>query len=48
MDPSAPQTQNAVAEVYDLLARQTKVGDERHEYEQKVLEGADGPRKIHR
>jgi hypothetical protein len=38
MDPSAPQTQNAVAEVYDLLARQTKVGDERHEFEQKVLE----------
>jgi tetratricopeptide (TPR) repeat protein len=29
MDASAPETQNAVAEVYDLLVRQTKVGDER-------------------
>ena len=38
MDPSAPDTQNAIAEVYDLLVRQTKVGDERHEYERKVLE----------
>jgi hypothetical protein len=38
MDPSAPETQNAVAEVYDLLVRQTKVGDERHELEAKVLE----------
>jgi tetratricopeptide (TPR) repeat protein len=38
MDPSAPETQNAVAEVYDLLVRQTKVGDERHDYEAKVLE----------
>ncbi len=38
MDPSAPQTQSAIADVYDLLARQTKVGDERHGYEQKVLE----------
>jgi tetratricopeptide (TPR) repeat protein len=38
MDPSAPETQNAIAEVYDLLVRQTKVGDERHDYERKVLE----------
>jgi tetratricopeptide (TPR) repeat protein len=38
MDPSAPDTQNAIAEVYDLLVRQTKVGDERHDYERKVLE----------
>jgi hypothetical protein len=38
MDPSAPETQNAIAEVYDLLVRQTKVGDERHDYEAKVLE----------
>jgi hypothetical protein len=38
MDPSAPDTQNAMAEIYDLLARQTKVGDERREYERKVLE----------
>ncbi len=38
MDPSAPDSQNAIAEVYDLLARQTKVGDERREYERKVLE----------
>ncbi|HZU84141.1 MAG TPA: hypothetical protein VE987_14530 [Polyangiaceae bacterium] len=38
MDPSAPDTQNAVAEVYDLLSRQTKVGDERRDYERKVLE----------
>jgi tetratricopeptide (TPR) repeat protein len=42
MDPSAPDTQNAVAEVYDLLARQTKVGDERREYERKVLEARTG------
>ncbi len=38
MDPSAPDTQNAVAEVYDLLTRQTKQGDERRDYERKVLE----------
>ncbi len=38
MDPSAPETQNAIAEVYDLLVRQTKVGDERRDYERKVLE----------
>ena len=38
MDASAPDSQNAIAEVYDLLARQTKVGDERREYERKVLE----------
>jgi hypothetical protein len=38
MDPSAPETQNAVAEVYDLLVKQTKVGDERRDYERKVLE----------
>ncbi len=38
MDPSAPQTQNAIAEVYDLLARGTKVGTERSGYEAKVLE----------
>jgi hypothetical protein len=38
MDPSAPQQQNNIAEIYDLLARQTRVGEERHEYEQKVLE----------
>jgi hypothetical protein len=38
MDPSAPDAQNAVAEVYELLARETKVGDDRREYERKVLE----------
>jgi tetratricopeptide (TPR) repeat protein len=38
MDPSAPETQSAIAEVYELLTQQTKVGDERHEYERKVLE----------
>jgi tetratricopeptide (TPR) repeat protein len=38
MDPSAPDNQNAIAEVYDLLVRQTKAGPERSEYEQKVLE----------
>ena len=38
MDPAAPDDQNAIAEVYDLLARQTKAGPERSEYEQKVLE----------
>ena len=42
MDPSAPDSQNAIAEVYDLLARQTKVGDERREYERKVLEARTG------
>jgi hypothetical protein len=38
MDPSAPDTQNAIAEVFDLLVRQTKLGDERHDYERRVLE----------
>jgi hypothetical protein len=38
MDPSAPDTQNSIAEVYELLAQQTKVGDERSGYEAKVLE----------
>jgi tetratricopeptide (TPR) repeat protein len=38
MDPSAPDNQNAIAEVYDLLSKQTKAGPERSEYEQKVLE----------
>jgi len=38
MDPSAPDTQSAIAEVYELLARATKVGDERRDYERKVLE----------
>ncbi|HLK40904.1 MAG TPA: hypothetical protein VKU41_29325, partial [Polyangiaceae bacterium] len=38
MDPSSPDTQNAIAEVYDLLVKQTKVGDERRGYEQKTLE----------
>jgi len=38
MDPSAPETQNATAEVYDLLVRATKVGTERSDYERKVLE----------
>jgi hypothetical protein len=38
MDPSAPETQSAIAEVYELLTQQTKIGDERHEYERKVLE----------
>jgi tetratricopeptide (TPR) repeat protein len=38
MDPSAPDTQSSIAEVYELLVQQTKVGDERHEYEAKVLE----------
>ena len=38
MDPAAPESQNAIAEVYDLLVRQTKVGDERRDYERKVLE----------
>jgi tetratricopeptide (TPR) repeat protein len=38
MDPSAPESQSAIAEVYELLAKQTKVGDERRDYEQKVLE----------
>ena len=38
MDPSAPDNQNAIAEVYDLLARQTRIGVERSDYERKVLE----------
>jgi hypothetical protein len=38
MDPSAPEAQNSIAEVYELLARETKVGDDRREYERKVLE----------
>jgi tetratricopeptide (TPR) repeat protein len=38
MDPSAPDTQSSMAEVYELLARSTKVGDERRDYERKVLE----------
>jgi tetratricopeptide (TPR) repeat protein len=42
MDPSAPDNQNAIAEVYDLLARQTKAGPERSEYESKVLEARTG------
>ncbi len=33
-----PDDQNAIAEVYDLLAKQTKAGPERSDYEQKVLE----------
>jgi tetratricopeptide (TPR) repeat protein len=38
MDPSAPDTQASIAEVYELLVQQTKVGDERRDYEAKVLE----------
>jgi tetratricopeptide (TPR) repeat protein len=38
MDPSAPDTQSSMAEVYELLAKSTKVGDERRDYERKVLE----------
>ena len=38
MDPSAPDAENGIAEVYDLLVRQTKIGDERRDYERKVLE----------
>jgi hypothetical protein len=38
LDASAPDSQSAMAEVYDLLAKQTKIGDERREFEQKVLE----------
>jgi tetratricopeptide (TPR) repeat protein len=38
MDPSAPDNQNSIAEVYDLLARQTRIGAERSDYERKVLE----------
>lgn len=38
MDPNAPDVQNGIAEVYDLLVRQTKFGDERRDYERKVLE----------
>jgi tetratricopeptide (TPR) repeat protein len=37
MDPSAPETQNAIAEVYELLVKSTKVGPERSGYEAKVL-----------
>lgn len=37
MDPTAPETQNAIAEVYELLARQTKVGPERERYEAEIL-----------
>ncbi len=42
MDPSAPDSQNAIAEVYDLLARQTKMGDDRRDFERKVLEARTG------
>ncbi|HXX69779.1 MAG TPA: hypothetical protein VEK07_21535 [Polyangiaceae bacterium] len=38
MDPAAPDAQNGIAEVYELLVRQTKFGDERRDYERKVLE----------
>ena len=38
MDPSAPDSQNSIAEIYDLLVRATKVGQERSDYERKVLE----------
>jgi tetratricopeptide (TPR) repeat protein len=38
LDASAPDSQSAMAEVYDLLAKQTKFGDERRDFEQKVLE----------
>jgi hypothetical protein len=38
MDPSAPDTQNAIADVYELLVKSTKVGTERTAYEGKVLE----------
>ncbi len=38
LDPSAPDNQNAMAEVYDLLAKQSKAGPERTDYERKVLE----------
>ena len=48
MDPSAPETQNAIAEVYDLLVRQTKVGDERRDYERKVLEARTALAEVHR
>jgi hypothetical protein len=37
MDPSAPDTQNSIAEIYDLLVKSTKVGSERSDYEAKVL-----------
>ena len=42
MDASSPDSQNAIAEVYDLLARQTKLGDERRDYERNVLEARTG------
>jgi tetratricopeptide (TPR) repeat protein len=38
MDPSAPDSQAAMADLYSLLAKQTKVGDERQQYEAKVLD----------
>ena len=38
MDASAPDSQSAMAEVYDLLSKQTKIGDERRDYDRKVLE----------
>ena len=37
LEPSAPESQNAIAELDELLASQTKVGDERRGYEQQVL-----------
>jgi tetratricopeptide (TPR) repeat protein len=39
LDASAPDSQSSMAEVYDLLSKQTKIGDERREYDRKVLEG---------
>jgi tetratricopeptide (TPR) repeat protein len=42
MDPGAPEAQNAIAEVYDLLVRQTRMGDDRRDYERKVLEARTG------
>jgi hypothetical protein len=38
LDPSAPDTQDAVASLYDSLVRATKVGEERRAYERGVLE----------
>jgi hypothetical protein len=38
LDPSAPDTQNAIADLYDQLVRSTKVGDERRVYERGILE----------
>jgi hypothetical protein len=37
LDPTAPETQEAVAEVFELLASQTRIGDERRGYERQVL-----------